>query len=107
MKVSWHTLCTHSLRRWDYGTAYNDLNHRFYQEKHSVHASTIPVISMVHSIFFYILSGLTALHQAVLDGNFKAVRLLLKHGANVNQLDEDQWTPLHAACADRMSNIAR
>lgn len=51
--------------------------------------------------------GLTALHQAVLDGSFTAVRLLLKHEAQVNQLDDDGWTPLHAACAEGHSNIAR
>lgn len=59
------------------------------------------------SKIFFPISGLTALHQAVLDGNFKAVRLLLKHGAEVNKLDEDHWTPLHAACAERQHNIAR
>ncbi|KAF6035297.1 PPP1R27 [Bugula neritina] len=52
-------------------------------------------------------AGLTALHQAVLDGNFKAVRLLLKHGADVNKVDEDSWTPLHAACAEGQADIAR
>lgn len=52
-------------------------------------------------------TGLTALHQAVLDGNFKAVRLLLKHGADVNKVDEDSWTPLHAACAEGQADIAR
>lgn len=59
------------------------------------------------AIRFLVHIGLTALHQAVLDDNFTAVRLLLKHGAEVNKLDEDGWTPLHAACAEGHSNIAR
>ncbi|CAD5118624.1 DgyrCDS7309 [Dimorphilus gyrociliatus] len=33
-------------------------------------------------------SGMTALHQAVVDGNFQAVRLLIRHGADVNKTDE-------------------
>ncbi|XP_052273192.1 protein phosphatase 1 regulatory subunit 27-like [Dreissena polymorpha] len=45
-------------------------------------------------------SGLTPLHQAVLDGNEAAVRLLVTHGADINKQDEDSWTPLHAACAE-------
>lgn len=31
---------------------------------------------------------MTALHQAVVDGNFQAVRLLIRHGADVNKADE-------------------
>ena len=30
-------------------------------------------------------------------GNFKVCQLLLKHGASVDALDEDQETPLHWA----------
>ncbi|WAR20562.1 PPR27-like protein [Mya arenaria] len=45
-------------------------------------------------------AGLTPLHQAVLDGNEAAVRLLVAHGSTVNKQDEDSWTPLHAACAE-------
>ncbi|KAK3093691.1 hypothetical protein FSP39_018947 [Pinctada imbricata] len=52
-------------------------------------------------------AGLTPLHQAVLDGNITAVRLLIQHGAEVNRQDEDSWTPLHAACAEGHADIAR
>lgn len=52
-------------------------------------------------------AGLTPLHSAVLDGQFAAVRLLIRHGAHVNKLDEDHWTPLHAACAEGHVDIAR
>merc|ERR1719233_879045 len=45
------------------------------------------------------MSGMTALHQAVLDDNLVMVRLLIHHGAKLNKLDEDCWTPLHAAAA--------
>lgn len=41
--------------------------------------------------------GLTALHQACIDGSLEMVNLLLKAGANVNIVDRDLWTPLHAA----------
>ena len=51
--------------------------------------------------------GMTPLHQAVLDENLGAVRLLIKNGADVNRLDEDTWTPLHAACAEGLVDIAR
>ncbi|KAH3846679.1 hypothetical protein DPMN_088981 [Dreissena polymorpha] len=37
-------------------------------------------------------AGLTPLHQAVLDGNEAAVRLLVTHGADINKQDEDSWT---------------
>ena len=43
----------------------------------------------------------------MLDDNLVVVRLLLNHGANVNKLDEDSWTPLHAAAANGHHQIAR
>ncbi|XP_060597141.1 protein phosphatase 1 regulatory subunit 27-like [Ruditapes philippinarum] len=49
--------------------------------------------------------GLTPLHQAVLDGNESAVRLLVAHGADINKQDDDSWTPLHAACAEGYADI--
>lgn len=52
-------------------------------------------------------AGLTPLHQAVLDGNLMAVRLLIEHGADINKQDADSWTPLHAACAEGHAGIIR
>ena len=50
---------------------------------------------------------MTPLHQAALDGNLIAVRMLIGHGADVNKLDEDTWTPLHAACAEGHVAVAK
>ncbi|KAK3733024.1 hypothetical protein RRG08_002626 [Elysia crispata] len=52
-------------------------------------------------------SGLTPLHNAVLEGNLGAVELLVQHGADINRQDADTWTPLHAACANGEADIAR
>ena len=54
-----------------------------------------------------IVSGMTPLHQAALDGNLAAVRLLIRNGADVNRIDEDSWTPLHAACAEGHADIVK
>jgi len=54
-----------------------------------------------------IFSGLTALHQAVLDNNLAVIKILISHGAEINLQDEDSWTPLHAACANGLSDIAQ
>eukprot|EP00090_Calanus_glacialis_P044741 TRINITY_DN8012_c0_g1_i2.p1 TRINITY_DN8012_c0_g1~~TRINITY_DN8012_c0_g1_i2.p1 ORF type:complete len:267 (-),score=82.01 TRINITY_DN8012_c0_g1_i2:71-871(-) len=53
------------------------------------------------------MSGMTALHQAVLDSNLVMVRLLIHHGAKLNKKDEDCWTPLHAAAANGLHHIAK
>lgn len=55
--------------------------------------------------FTPLTSGLTPLHQAVLDGNLGAVTLLVAHGADINKQDDDSWTPLHAACAEGYADI--
>lgn len=44
-------------------------------------------------------SGLTALHQAVLENSLDLIKLLLENKANVNSYDEDSWTPIHAAAS--------
>uniref|UniRef100_UPI00358FBDA8 protein phosphatase 1 regulatory inhibitor subunit 16B-like n=1 Tax=Myxine glutinosa TaxID=7769 RepID=UPI00358FBDA8 len=41
--------------------------------------------------------GLTALHQCCIDDFECVLKVLLQHGANVNALDHELWTPLHAA----------
>ncbi|KAM4664182.1 protein phosphatase 1 regulatory subunit 27 isoform 1-T1 [Discoglossus pictus] len=53
------------------------------------------------------LSGMAALHEAVLSGNLDCVQLLVKYGADIEQRDENGWTPLHMACSDGHTHIAR
>jgi len=53
------------------------------------------------------MSGMTALHQAVLDDNLVMVRLLIHHRAKLNKKDEDGWNPLHAAAANGLHHIAK
>ncbi|XP_063312290.1 protein phosphatase 1 regulatory subunit 27 [Pelobates fuscus] len=53
------------------------------------------------------LSGMAALHEAVLSGNLECVKLLIKYGADIEQRDENGWTPLHMACSDGHPHIAR
>ncbi|XP_053309938.1 protein phosphatase 1 regulatory subunit 27 [Spea bombifrons] len=53
------------------------------------------------------LSGMAALHEAVLSGNLDCVKLLVKYGADIEQRDENGWTPLHMACSDGHPHIAR
>uniref|UniRef100_A0A8C8S4W5 Protein phosphatase 1 regulatory subunit 27 n=1 Tax=Pelusios castaneus TaxID=367368 RepID=A0A8C8S4W5_9SAUR len=53
------------------------------------------------------LSGMAALHEAVLSGNLDCVKLLVRHGADIHQKDENGWTPLHMACSDGHTHIAR
>lgn len=53
------------------------------------------------------ISGMAALHEAVLTGSLDCVKLLVKYGAEVRQKDENGWTPLHIACSDGHAEIAR
>ncbi|XP_040186750.1 protein phosphatase 1 regulatory subunit 27 [Rana temporaria] len=53
------------------------------------------------------LTGMGALHEAVLSGNLDCVKLLVKYGADIEQRDENGWTPLHMACSDAHPHIAR
>nr|XP_057921252.1 protein phosphatase 1 regulatory subunit 12C [Doryrhamphus excisus] len=50
--------------------------------------------------------GITALHQACIDGSMEMVSFLLEHGANVNQVDSEGWTPLHVAASCGYRDIA-
>lgn len=45
-------------------------------------------------------------HQACIDNFEEIVEVLLEYGANVNALDSEAWTPLHAACTCGHTNIA-
>ncbi|XP_022103935.1 protein phosphatase 1 regulatory subunit 12A-like isoform X15 [Acanthaster planci] len=42
-------------------------------------------------------SGATALHVAAAKGYIKVMSILIQAGANVDEIDNDGWTPLHAA----------
>uniref|UniRef100_A0A3B3HMR2 Protein phosphatase 1, regulatory subunit 12C n=1 Tax=Oryzias latipes TaxID=8090 RepID=A0A3B3HMR2_ORYLA len=50
--------------------------------------------------------GITALHQACIDGSLEIVVFLLDHGAKVNQVDSEGWTALHAASSCGHPDIA-
>uniref|UniRef100_A0A3P9MDE6 Protein phosphatase 1, regulatory subunit 12C n=1 Tax=Oryzias latipes TaxID=8090 RepID=A0A3P9MDE6_ORYLA len=50
--------------------------------------------------------GITALHQACIDGSLEIVMFLLDHGAKVNQVDSEGWTALHAASSCGHPDIA-
>lgn len=43
--------------------------------------------------------GVTVLHLACTDGKASLVKNLLAKGADVNAVDNQGWTPLHAACS--------
>nr|XP_004538819.1 protein phosphatase 1 regulatory subunit 12C isoform X1 [Maylandia zebra] len=43
--------------------------------------------------------GITALHQACIDGSIEIVTFLLELGASVNQVDNEGWTALHVAAS--------
>ena len=44
--------------------------------------------------------------QACIDENFDMVKFLVESGADVNQQDNEGWTPLHAAASCGYLNIA-
>ncbi|CAL1602214.1 unnamed protein product [Knipowitschia caucasica] len=50
--------------------------------------------------------GITALHQACIDGSMEIVTFMLENGASVNQVDSEGWTPLHVAASCGYSEIA-
>jgi ankyrin repeat protein len=51
--------------------------------------------------------GLTALHQCAIDGNLDCAQTLVYNGADVNSIDIDGWSPLHAAAASNHVEIVR
>lgn len=51
--------------------------------------------------------GLTALHQASIDGNIKMIKYLLEKGADINVTDNEGWNCLHASASCGYVEIAR
>jgi ankyrin repeat protein len=49
----------------------------------------------------------TVLHVAAAAGNLDLVKIFLKHGADVNQLDPNGQTPLHDACANGHIDVVK
>ena len=47
------------------------------------------------------------MHQAVLENSQTLVKILVENNADVNSLDEDSWTPLHAAASMGFNEIAK
>lgn len=45
--------------------------------------------------------------QCAIDNNEQILQLLLRHGADVNAQDTEQWTPLHAAACCAYIDIVR
>jgi protein phosphatase 1 regulatory subunit 12A len=53
------------------------------------------------------IDGVTALHQAVIDGKIDTIVFLLERDANINAQDNEGWTPLHAAVCCRSLPIVQ
>lgn len=51
--------------------------------------------------------GMTALHAAAKGGHYRAVDFLVQHGANVNALMVNKFTPLHRAAIAQHIEVAR
>ena len=45
--------------------------------------------------------------QCCIDDNVSVAEMLLSHGASVNAVDDDLWTPLHYACELDNSEIVQ
>ena len=64
------------------------------------------MLFLVLLCFFFSLFVLLAhSYRACVEDKLKIVTLLLNHNANVNALDHDWWSPLHAAAAAGAARI--
>lgn len=54
-----------------------------------------------------IITGITALHSAIMLGHLEAVRVLLRHGARVDVRDRRGWNALHWAVLSGNCEMAR
>lgn len=61
----------------------------------SYHSLMTGMWKMPNSTLF--IGFVLKLHIACANGYRKVIRLLLRHGADVNQADNDGWTSLHIA----------
>ena len=52
-------------------------------------------------------AGLTALHQCAIDGHLECAKALVANGADVNCVDCELWTPLHAAALSGKIDLIR
>lgn len=68
------------------------------------------ILFLLHFLNVYCLMhtyNMLLLLQACIDENDEMVELLLERGANIEAVDNEGWTPLHAAASAGNVDIAR
>ena len=60
-------------------------------------------LSYINQVDLY---GMSALHKCCVDGHLEAVKMLIRHKAQVNMRDAIGRTPIFLACNSRHTNIA-
>lgn len=51
------------------------------------------------------IDGRTAIIMATSNGNYDLVKLLIKHGVNIEVIDNERWTPLYTAASYNYPDI--